>query len=88
MRLKNIDPTTLFKRTIIYRRQFWRVKTVEGTSLHLDKHGRPDHKGLLKTWQLSECRLYPTIESVESAYPRLLRALRWGALLTTGEASS
>lgn len=85
MRLVNCQPQSLIGKTIIYRWQFWRVEAVEADGLRLGKDYCPD-KGRLALRQLPQCRLYPEPESIDQAYPRLFRALRWACLLTHTEA--
>ena len=88
MRLKNTDPTSLIGKTIIYRGQFWRVDVVEEDGdLRLGKNWNDD-KGRIRQRQLADCRLYPAIEDIAKVFPRLMRALCWGCILTPSEAES
>lgn len=86
MRLVNINPKTLIGRTIgDHLGHWWEVAGVESDHLFLKKSWR-NETGKLRLAMLPRCRLYPSHSEVERRYPLLLRALRWGAILTQGEA--
>jgi hypothetical protein len=85
MRLRNINPTDLIGRTIVYRHQFWTVDRLDDAHVYLTKSWN-DNKGLLRHDQLRDCRLYPTRSEVTARYPRLLFILKEACLLTSGEA--
>lgn len=87
MRLTHATPATLVGRTLIYRGQFWHVDQIEDSKIHLSKYCSKD-RGLLRSDQLGDCRLYPSSQEVREKYPRLYRALRSACILTPGEAEA
>lgn len=87
MRLKNVAPSALVGRTIIYHFQFWNVRSVsEDTQRLLLGRDWSQDKGVLRFDQMKQCRLYPSSEEVCRQHPFLLRALRWSCILSHGEA--
>jgi hypothetical protein len=74
MKLKNQNPANFVGRTIIYRRQAWKIKSVAGNTIHLVKNGI-DRKGQLQLHQFADCRLFPTRAEVLAQFPKLIRAL-------------
>lgn len=86
MKLVNVEPKSLVGRTVSdHLGSWWLVKGFDETHLHLEKPSSRE-KGKLAMRMLPRCRLYPDQEEIERRFPLLLRALRWGALLTPGKA--
>ena len=74
MKLRNRNPANYVGRTIIYRHQAWKIKSVTGNTIHLVKTGI-DLKGQLQLHQFADCRLFPTRAEVLAQFPNLIRAL-------------
>lgn len=74
MKLKNRNPAKYVGRTIIYRHQAWKIKSVSADTIHLCKPGLQIN-GQIGLHQFADCRLFPTRDEVLAQFPKLIRAL-------------
>ena len=84
MKADRITKQALLGRTIRFQGNWWSVTGIEDDRILLSANGK---KGSLRNDLLQKCTLYPTHDEVQSRYPLLVRALRWAAILTPGEAT-
>lgn len=86
MKANRYDLNDLIGRTIRdHIGNWWSVLRIDEEFLYLSANGKT---GKLRKTLLPRCTVYPSHDEMEHAYPLLVRALRWGAILTPGEASS